>query len=1015
MVKKSSHLFEDKILKEYVKHIEIEPKHEIAAKEWLDLLSKTNQLEKEKLNYLNFYQTILHDLLGYSNKNLKYEEENVEYQILNDSGETIGCFELKGTSSQLRAHQDRKDEHATPLLQTKDYCATNGWRYGICTNYRNFILFDMHRGWIKEYEFDFTEILNNKDKLKEFIGIFSRENFVKKNQVDELGKNSMDVEKDIEKKFYELFHLTRLMLMTELQQNAGLEINDAKHYAQLYLNRLIFLFFAEDNGLIRDGDLFKDTIIQTLGNPSITESTHKIALEIQGLFETLKTGSPIKAIPPFNGGLFEEEIPSKINFLDLRDDSFFKQVYLRDIDSDDYDLTEKEKKILKQYRGQLNPIILNLLRMDRYDFNSVINVDILGHIFEQSLTDLEEIENLSNYEEKLKAQKSKRKRDAIYYTFDYITDYICRNTIIPYLSKSEVTHIEDLIQEYSDNLDELSEKIKTIKILDPACGSGAFLIKAADILLKIDAAIQEQKNKGKGLDQTQISKFSGTKEIAKIIQKNIYGVDINNESVEITKLSMFLRLAQGEEQLIDLSGNILEGNSLIDKPSITKTKILDWNSVFSEIHSEGGFDIIVGNPPYGAELTEIEQNFLKKKFQIKSTDTAQLMMKLSYDLLKPGGYHGFIVPKPLLYASNWEVIREYFLDDLQLLVDMGKVWEEVKLEQAVYVIKKGVKSSHYLNGKRINEHIHANYKINKKYCRQFGLFLSQISKSEQLLGEKIFSNSDRLVKYATNSRGEIYQEFANEVTGLTVMGGKQIQRYHMNGIYGYIKKQNVQSDKAYVDKKSILAQRLVAHILKPTDHIKITATIPEKDDFIIVDTINQIKITDKSVSPYFILGLLNSKICNWYAYRFIFGKAIRTMQFDNPVTNKIPIVVDKQKEIIEIVQKLMENYSSLLKLEQTFETNVKSSFNLENLISPLHNYHNLDFQSFYKLIIKLSGKEADSKTRKEWIEIFEEEKQKKLTIINKIAILESDLNQLFYDIFNLTKDEIDLIENSTPE
>jgi hypothetical protein len=1005
-------LFDNKIFTLYKNSLPKPTKEQVTASEkWLDYLLKTNKLEKEKANYTHFYQTILHDLLGYSDENVKFEENNVEYQVIDDNGKTIGCFELKGTVSGLRELQDRKESHATPLLQTKTYCGDNGWRYGICTNYKDFILFDMHRGWSKEYEFDFTSIQNDEEKLKEFIGIFSRKNLVVKNQVDELGKNSMDVEEDIETKFYELFHRTRLMLMEELRDTSKLSIDDAKHYAQLYLNRLIFMFFVEDNGQI-ESDFFKKSIMQALQSPSITESSHKISQEILGLFDILKEGSPIKRIQKFNGGLFKETIPPEIHFLDLRDESYHKDVYLKDINTKDLKLTEKEKDILEKYRGGLNPIIFNLLKMARYDFNGDITVDILGHIFEQSLTDLDEIEKSEGFEEKKKAQKSKRKHDAIYYTFDYITSYICRNTIIPYLSKTGVNHVDDLIREYSDNLDELSNKIKTLKILDPACGSGAFLIKAAEILLVIDTKIQLKKG---GVSNQTIEQFSGTKEIAKIIEKNLYGVDINNESVEITKLSMFLRLVHGEEALIDLSENIVIGNSLIDKPDITKTKILDWDNTFSEIKQSGGFDIIIGNPPYGAELTTKEQNFLNKKFELGSTDTAQLMMKLSYDLLKPGGYHGFIVPKALIYANNWKKTRDFILEDLEILIDVGKVWQEVKLEQAIYILKKGTNSNSYLSGKRVKEYLHAQYNIDKKYCKLFGFFLSEISEPELKLGERIFNDSEKLGKFIQNSRGEIYQKFVTEQNGVTVMGGKQVQRYHLNGIYGYMKKQNVTNDKANVGKNSILAQRLVAHILNPVDHIKITATIPERDDFIIIDTINQLKITDKSVSPYFILGLLNSKITNWYAYRFIFGKAIRTMQFDNPVTNRLPIIIDEQKKIESSTKQLIKNSTELLKIQQNFKDNLKAFLKSDKLTSTLKNFQKLDFTEFSKNIEKILKRNLSPNENKEWLEIFNDSKNNAVSKINEITNLNDEINQLLYQVFSLTKDEIELIESTTPE
>ena len=120
-----------------------------------------------------------------------------------------------------------------------------------------------------------------------------------------------------------------------------------------------------------------------------------------------------------------------------------------------------------------------------------------------------------------------------------------------------------------------------------------------------------------------------------------------------------------------------------------------------------------------------------------------------------------------------------------------------------------------------------------------------------------------------------------------MIGGAQISQNGIVGIKGKIYSNKVDSDQAYIKDNSILVQRIVAHIANPIDHIKITACIPENNNLILVDTINQLTL-DKKYNQHFVVALLHSNLINWYAYRFIFGKAIRTMQFDNPVTSRIP-------------------------------------------------------------------------------------------------------------------------------
>ena len=250
---------------------------------------------------------------------------------------------------------------------------------------------------------------------------------------------------------------------------------------------------------------------------------------------------------------------------------------------------------------KLNPIIKNLLMMDSFDFTTDLNVNILGHIFEQSISDLEELK-----EEKV----SRRKKECVFYTPEYITDYICRNTIIPYLSKSGTNSTQTLIYEYENNIEELEKKFREIKILDPACGSGAFLIKAVDILLEIHKEILNLKQflrpeKYSDNGQAKMDKWNEESEAKEIIENNIYGVDINPESAEITKLALFLKIAERGKKLSELTNNIKVGNSLISDKSIDKMAF-NWELEFPQIFYDEndkervntGFNVVIGNPPY---------------------------------------------------------------------------------------------------------------------------------------------------------------------------------------------------------------------------------------------------------------------------------------------------------------------------------------------------------------------------------------------------------------------------------
>ena len=646
-----------------------------------------------------------------------------------------------------------------------------------------------------------------------------------------------------------------------------------------------------------------------------------------------------------------------------------------------------------------------------------------------------------------------RKSTGSYYTPQYIVNYIVENTVGPIIDKIEKT----------EGVDEQIDKILDLNILDPAMGSGHFLVGVinymAERICKIECG-----------DDVSEQKFVERKR--DVARRCVYGVDLNPLAVDLAAVSLWLETLSSDKPLSFLSAHLKSGNSLIgssidkmlekqtalteasdatewsltkaragfkkivndfivletledDTPEAVKTKIrkydimrargtvyydlkflldakvaksfgvdvpilgdytaqvgqnsLDfasdsrwaevaaaarrhsffhWDLEFPDIfygrdgksRNAPGFDAVVGNPPYGAELSHAERQYHKQRYrEIGSTDTAQLMAARGCSLLSYHGFNGFIVPKALVYASNWTKIREYILPNLLIVVDCGKVWKEVKLEQIIYVYQNDSKNSVYKTGSREHNIFVTHTEINKAICDQFGFILTGIKSDELLLGQKIFATSTRLSEYITNSRGGMLQNQIKKKGDRRVLGGAQIKRYNITQDHkGYVDTKDC-DNKSYVLQNSILAQCLVAHIQNPTDHIKITATIPPHTDFVILDTVNQIVV--KKISPHYVLGLLNSKLVNWYMYRFVFAKTIRTMHFDNPVTNRIPIVVVDEESISKQVKKIL---SSIQKTTDSTKT-------------------------------------------------------------ESLTTLENELNHMFYHVFGLNESEICMIEESTPE
>ena len=326
--------------------------------------------------------------------------------------------------------------------------------------------------------------------------------------------------------------------------------------------------------------------------------------------------------------------------------------------------------------------------------------------------------------------------------------------------------------------------------------------------------------------------------------------------------------------------------------------------------ADGGyFDIVIGNPPYGAKLSQKEVDYHKKNYKNKTSETAILFIEKGLNLTSLKGNLFYIIPKSFTYSSNYSFIRNYVEEDLDIIVDCGKAFDNVKLETCIIGLNREVQSKFYksilFNTDKKFESIG---NIDKQLKTIFGFYPNGITQSEIKLGVKILKNCFFLNDIATNSRGEILQKHLISKGKYPFIGGKEIDRYSIKGIKGYINDDTLITEKSSIKLNSILVQRIVAHITKPFEQIKITACIP-KSKFYLVDTINQITITNDIYSNFLIWSVLNSKLVNWFAYLFIFGKAIRTMQFDNPVSSRIPIpnnILSKELELIKLSNKIIE-------------------------------------------------------------------------------------------------------------
>jgi type I restriction-modification system DNA methylase subunit len=393
---------------------------------------------------------------------------------------------------------------------------------------------------------------------------------------------------------------------------------------QKLLDRFLFIFFAEDRQLLPPNSISK-IIDQWKQQTDWGDDVH-LYDRYKKYFHLLNTGWQGKKyeIFAYNGGLFAP-------------DEVLDNLIIDDEVLDDNTLT------LSAYN--FNPEQID-------DGENVVDVNILGHIFEHSLGEIENVQ-AEIKGEKIDAQRTKRKKDGIFYTPKYITKYIVENTvgrlceekrkelklIDEEYTKGRKNRKKETIRSLDKKLDDYCNWLLSLTILDPACGSGAFLNQALEFLI----------NEHRKIDELRFQLMGGsivfTDITSDILEKNIFGVDINDESVEIAKLSLWLRTAQKGRKLDTLSNNIKCGNSLIDDPEVAGDKAFNWQREFPAIFAKGGFDVVIGNPPYvRAELLSDFREYFENKYTVYNPagDLFSYFYEKSFQLIKPKGLFGFI-------------------------------------------------------------------------------------------------------------------------------------------------------------------------------------------------------------------------------------------------------------------------------------------------------------------------------------------------------------------------------------
>ncbi|BBM46451.1 Eco57I restriction-modification methylase domain-containing protein [Leptotrichia trevisanii] len=874
-----------------------------------------------------------------------------------------------------------------------------------------------------EYQVFFLEKLKDDLEFKKFIYILSFYALVgtekKKAKTIELSEEYQKNQSEIEKKFYNEYKAIRLHIFENMRKNnPAVNENTIIEKVQKLLDRFLFICFCEDKGLLPNNIFHK-----TLEKGKKIENIFEI---FSSLCRWIDIGNSRENIPRFNGGLF-------------KNDDILDGLYV------DNEVFEEMKKI------------------SEYDFDSELNENILGHIFEQSISDIEDLKKELNGEE-FDKKKGKRKKDGIFYTPKYITKYIVENSIKNWLDDKRKELGEDKLPELTEKDFEIKysskksderiysknykkhiefwtkyrEAVKNIKIVDPACGSGAFLITAFEYLLNYNNYLNDK-----------IFDLTGTKDLfsdttKEILQNNIFGVDLNKESVEITKLSLWLKTADKNKTLATLENNIKCGNSLIDDIEIAGELAFNWEKEFPQVFENGGFDVVVGNPPYVStkQIPVNDRNYYWDKYKeilFSEMDLYEIFIYKSInEFLKNKGYLGFITRDSYFTNTSFELLRKYLLEKTKIIeiIDFPYrfyPFKEVNTETAILILNKKI-DKNFVNLRVSNRNVNNLYlkeslknniqlsqeeilmKYNNKIIVNINSILNKLLKNSLRFGDylelhKGWMSIPKKIKIGLTEieKGIFTKEEAiknNIINNCSeYLEGRDIHRYFTDKVNKYVYIKNIdKTTKEWHFSPKIILQRIVGQ-----NRNKIFATI-DLNQKIIFPNANLVNLKNKKDDVRFYLTILNSRLISYF-YNLYYGESntnLTKIAFENiPLVNIENI---NQQSFIEKANKMLSLNKELQEISQKFQRMIMREFSLEKISTKLQNWYLLNFDKFIKELSKVKVK-LNLSQKADWEDYFIAEKSKAETLNNEITKTDKEIDGMVYELYGLSEEEVKVVES----
>lgn len=964
---------------------------------------------KEEEYQEGFVRDLFVQVLGFTlkpqpNFNLVLEQKTAADSTKSDgaflrNGEVIGVLELKDTNT---TDLEKVEKQVFGYKHKHPQCV-----YVITANFRKlrFYINDA----IQFLEFDLFTL-----QYADFALLYCclHVDALQSDRPLQMKQASLAQEESVTKKLYADYSRFKKQLFNNI-----VELNPQYNKLELFkktqklLDRFLFIFFAEDRGLLPPNLILR--ILDEYQQAKKLRLAQPLYERFKLYFLDLHQGNDADGIFAYNGGLFAPD--------DLLDN-----------------LQIQDELLFDSCKGLSN-----------YDFESEVDVNILGHIFEHSLSEMEEIERaLTAVSEPVASatKTSKRKKDGVFYTPRYITKYIVENTVgtLCQQQKEALQIVDEAFtpelrkqnkEALLKKLDAYRDWLLQLTICDPACGSGAFLNQALEFLIAEHQYVDELRARlfGDAMVMRDVE--------ASILENNLYGVDINEEAVEIAKLSLWLRTAHKGRKLNDLSQHIKCGNSLIDDPAVAGEKAFNWQQAFPAVFAKGGFDVVIGNPPY-VDIKALDSILVSYLFD--NYDTTENRINLYSTFIEKGlslihpkhGNIAFIVPNSLLLNSSYQKLRQRLFNGIREIIKLpDNVFIDAKVETIIFFFENGITSKEvkvqlYKKDDKISFlDFNQSEKRSKEEWKAGDQILFNIQSNEVVgkILQKIESNKINLEiladfslgitpydKYKGHSKQVIEERQFHSTKQIDeyykpLIGGDSITRYlTLSRVEEYIKYGPwlgaMREERFFTDAR-ILVRQIVSG-----NPPRIYASYSNKPLYF--TQIGFGIIPKQSEHIWLLLCIINSRLITFFhKYRFLdieknlFQKILiancKKFPICLPDKADLPLFEAKANDIIDQLTKLFELKQSFSRLIQTSFSQVRSK-TFEDLID----YSNTDFLTQ----LKKQNINLGLSQKAEWLQYFEEQKAKALQIQHQIETTDKEIDSMVYSLYGLTEEEIKIIE-----